>query len=65
MAAEQQRRRERAHRAWNGMSAAARTNLEVLETAMKAAGFIPLPEEWWHYDDPDWGLYPVRDILAP
>jgi D-alanyl-D-alanine dipeptidase len=28
---------------------------------MTAAGWIPLPTEWWHFDAPDWQRYPLRD----
>lgn len=28
-----------------------RRNLEILHGAMRAAGFRPLPGEWWHFDD--------------
>ncbi len=28
-------------------------NRQILTDAMTAAGFRPLAEEWWHYDDPD------------
>lgn len=52
---------EPAHRSYKGMSAAARGNLAILERAMAGAGFVPLAEEWWHYDDPDWAGYAARD----
>jgi D-alanyl-D-alanine dipeptidase len=32
-----------------------------LERAMKAAGFIPMPTEWWHFDAPDAAKYPLSD----
>lgn len=28
-------------------------NRRILKDAMTAAGFKPLADEWWHYDDPD------------
>ncbi len=40
----------------------ARQNLDILERAMRSAGFLPLSSEWWHYDDPDWARYPLMDI---
>ncbi|HQH74139.1 MAG TPA: M15 family metallopeptidase [bacterium] len=33
-----------------------------MENAMAAEGFIPLHEEWWHFDAPEWENYPVLDI---
>lgn len=32
-----------------------------LERAMKAAGFVGLPTEWWHFDAPDAAKYPLSD----
>lgn len=32
-----------------------------LETAMKAAGFVPMPTEWWHFDAPDAARYPLAN----
>ncbi len=32
-----------------------------LERAMIAAGFVPLPTEWWHFDAPDAGTYCLSD----
>ncbi|MDE2491485.1 MAG: M15 family metallopeptidase [Elusimicrobia bacterium] len=52
----------RAWRGAKGVPAAARRNLRVLEAAMKKAGFKPLPEEWWHYEDPDARSWPVLDV---
>jgi D-alanyl-D-alanine dipeptidase len=37
-------------------------NRSILETSMKKAGFIPLPQEWWHYDDENWSDFEVLDI---
>jgi D-alanyl-D-alanine dipeptidase len=33
----------------------------MLEEWMTAAGFIPLPNEWWHYDWAEWRRYPIMD----
>ena len=30
-----------------------------LEAAMKAAGFVGMPTEWWHFDAPDAAKYPL------
>ena len=32
-----------------------------LETAMKKAGFIGIPLEWWHFDAPDSAKYPLSN----
>jgi len=32
-----------------------------LEAAMKQAGFVPMPTEWWHFDAPDAAKYPLSD----
>jgi len=32
-----------------------------LEAAMKAAGFIGMPTEWWHFDAPDFAKYPLAN----
>jgi D-alanyl-D-alanine dipeptidase len=28
---------------------------------MKAAGFVGMPTEWWHFDAPDAAKYPLSD----
>ena len=37
-------------------------NRELLKGLMEKAGFIPLPEEWWHYDDENWMQFDLMDI---
>ncbi len=32
-----------------------------LDAAMRRAGFVGLPTEWWHYDAPDSANYPLSD----
>ena len=51
----------RAHRDATDLPAAAIDIRARLERAMVAAGWIPLPSEWWHFDAPDWERYPLRD----
>jgi len=34
----------------------------LLEQAMSSEGFLPLPSEWWHFDDPEWQKYPLLDV---
>jgi beta-N-acetylhexosaminidase/D-alanyl-D-alanine dipeptidase len=50
-----------AHRASPGGTPAARANARRLERAMRAAGFEPMPTEWWHFDAPTWRRYPLTD----
>ena len=45
-----------------GVPAAARRNAETLKAALKAAGFEPLADEWWHYRDADAKAWPVLDV---
>ena len=37
-------------------------NRELLKGLMEKAGFIPLAEEWWHYDDEKWMQFDVMDV---
>lgn len=53
---------EKAHRCYCGCSSEERLNRDLLEGVMQAEGFIPYPEEWWHFDDPDWENYPLLDV---
>lgn len=52
---------EKAYRSYMGGTAEENANRAVLERIMVAEGFIPLANEWWHYDWRDWALYPVQD----
>jgi len=52
-------------RAWHGakgVPAKAAANAAELKAAMEAAGFKPLPEEWWHYEDPAAKDWPLLDV---
>ena len=51
----------RAHRDAMDLPAEAIANRERLEKAMRGAGWIPLPSEWWHFDAEGWEAYPIRD----
>ncbi|HKE18890.1 MAG TPA: M15 family metallopeptidase [Kofleriaceae bacterium] len=51
----------RAHRGDRRASQAARRHAALLEQAMAAEGFEPLPTEWWHFDAPGWERYPLGD----
>lgn len=37
-------------------------NCKLLELIMEKHGFIPLPTEWWHFDDKNWAAYDVLNI---
>lgn len=37
-------------------------NRSLLKSLMEKAGFISLPEEWWHYDDEKWMQFELMDI---
>lgn len=52
----------KAHRNYQALSKEALRNRQTLEDAMAGRGFIPLPTEWWHFDDPDSARYPLTDI---
>lgn len=43
---------------------AVRANVALLHEAMRAAGFAPLPGEWWHFDDLEFLYTPVPVIHA-
>lgn len=36
-----------------------RRNLRILKSAMRRAGFYPLPAEWWHHIDRNYRKYPA------
>jgi len=37
-------------------------NRDLLKGLMEKAGFISLPEEWWHYDDEKWMQFDLMDV---
>ncbi len=51
---------EKAHRDYQALPPAAIRNRALLERVMKKHGFIPMPTEWWHFDDADWRKYPIE-----
>jgi D-alanyl-D-alanine dipeptidase len=51
-----------AHHGYAGGSARSRENRERLRTAMEAAGFQENRMEWWHYQLPHPGRFPVLDL---
>jgi zinc D-Ala-D-Ala dipeptidase len=50
---------EKSHRNYNKLPADLIRNRATLERAMTREGFLPMPTEWWHFDDPDWQRYPL------
>lgn len=53
---------EKAHRDYMQLPPEVIKNRQILEIAMANEGFIPLPSEWWHFDDPNWEKYDLLDI---
>lgn len=58
---------EKAHRSYMNLSPEAIKNRRILQDAMESEGFIGLPTEWWHFDDPSWSHFALRDepLTAP
>lgn len=52
----------KAHRSYNDLPEELKKNRARLTDAMKAAGFLPMPTEWWHFDDPESARYPLSEI---
>jgi len=52
----------RAHHHYQDLPDQAIRNRELLKSSMEKIGFIPLPEEWWHYDDEKWMQFEIIDI---
>jgi len=52
----------RAHHQYQNLPDQAIRNRDLLKDLMEKAGFIPLPEEWWHYDDEKWIEYDIVDV---
>jgi D-alanyl-D-alanine dipeptidase len=52
----------KAYRSYRGGPAVALRNRDLLERAMVAQGFVAMPTEWWHFDDPDSKRYTLTDI---
>jgi D-alanyl-D-alanine dipeptidase len=53
---------ERAGRSYQGMTAAAKANMDLLTEVMVRNGFSTIGNEWWHFDDAQWRDYPAVDI---
>ena len=52
----------RAHHDYQDLLGQAIRNRELLKSLMEKAGFIPLSEEWWHYDDQEWMQFDMMDV---
>lgn len=52
---------ERAHRNYRDAPPEAIKNRAILQEAMENEGFAGLLTEWWHFDDPRWSTYALRD----
>jgi len=52
----------RAHRHYEDLPEGVIRNRTLLEGLMKRTGFIPLPEEWWHYDDEKWMEFDIINV---
>jgi D-alanyl-D-alanine dipeptidase len=52
----------RAHRRYQDLRREVIMNRTLLEDLMKQGGFIPLPDEWWHYDDDTWMEFEMIDV---
>lgn len=50
-----------AHHSYRGGTLASQGHRDTLRRAMEAVGFKINRMEWWHYELPDAGKYPVRD----
>ncbi|MBV9080268.1 MAG: hypothetical protein JO102_04020, partial [Elusimicrobia bacterium] len=52
---------EKAHRDYSQLPPEAIKNRKILQDAMEDEGFMGLPTEWWHFDDPEWSHFALRD----
>jgi D-alanyl-D-alanine dipeptidase len=53
---------ELAHSSYSYLPEDVIQNRERLVRAMVNQGFLPLPTEWWHFDDPECAHYSVLDL---
>ncbi len=47
----------KAYRTYDKCTEEQKKNALILENAMKSVGFIPLKNEWWHFDDTEYKSY--------
>lgn len=55
---------ENASHHYRGSNPTIKNNLQILQRAMKEAGFTQLESEWWHFDDDDFINNPQPVIFA-
>jgi D-alanyl-D-alanine dipeptidase len=53
---------ELAHSSYSHLPENVIRNRERLVRAMVNQGFLPLPTEWWHFDDPECAHYSILDL---
>jgi D-alanyl-D-alanine dipeptidase len=53
---------ELAHRSYSYLPENVIRNRERLARAMVNQGFLPLPTEWWHFDDPECAHYSILNL---
>jgi zinc D-Ala-D-Ala dipeptidase len=51
----------KAHRDYERLPKDVIYNRMLLENIMREHGFVPLPTEWWHFDDVEGEKYPIED----
>src|SRR5690606_37502042 len=52
----------RAHRDYFKLPPGVAENRRILQTAMRAQGFMTIQSEWWHFDHRDWSRFPLSDV---
>jgi D-alanyl-D-alanine dipeptidase len=52
----------KAHHHYQDLPDQAIRNRELLKGLMEKAGFVPFPDEWWHYDDESWAQFDKMDL---
>lgn len=52
----------RAHRDYFKVTPEVAENRRILQTAMRANGFMTIESEWWHFDHRDWSQFPLADV---
>jgi D-alanyl-D-alanine dipeptidase len=50
---------------YRGADSAIRSHLNLLQIAMRDAGFYGQPQEWWHFVIADWQKYLPRELRKP
>ena len=53
---------EKSHRDYMDLPKDLIANRIKLETIFVTYGFVPLPTEWWHFDDQNWEKHPIENL---